>query len=270
MSEKAKHAGLGAGLFGAAGLVALYGVGALSPPSSWRWPWCCRRGLAALIVTVVLFAVAAAWPPCSARSKVTEATPPTPERTIDNVKQDVATVKGRGHERRTTSTERRAAEASAAPEEEPGHRRAPVAHRADPSTSWRDRRRADRQARRQGPHHGHGSGLPDTRAAEGSRRHGPGRGRRSAGTSATDENGARRRDLAGSAGVRGLRCVSPPSASEAATVTGSTPREATARSRGRQQARLPGGPHQGRRGSTSPARRCASSPRTSAPTWPRR
>ena len=29
MTEKAKHAGVGAGLFGGAGLIALYGVGAL-------------------------------------------------------------------------------------------------------------------------------------------------------------------------------------------------------------------------------------------------
>jgi uncharacterized membrane protein YqjE len=93
MTEKAKHAGVGAGLFGGAGLVALYGVGALIATvilllSLVMDPW-----LAALIVTVVLFAVAGVAA-LLGKKQVTEATPPKPEQTIANVQQDVQAVKG--------------------------------------------------------------------------------------------------------------------------------------------------------------------------------
>ena len=93
MTAKAKHAGIGVGLFGGAGLVALYGVGALIATvilalSLVMDPW-----LAALIVTVVLFAVAGVAA-LLGKKQVTEATPPKPEQTIANVQQDVQAVKG--------------------------------------------------------------------------------------------------------------------------------------------------------------------------------
>lgn len=93
MTAKAKHAGIGAGLFGGAGLVALYGVGALIATvilalSLVMDPW-----LAALIVTVVLFAVAGVAA-LLGKKQVSEATPPKPEQTIANVQQDVQAVKG--------------------------------------------------------------------------------------------------------------------------------------------------------------------------------
>jgi flagellar basal body-associated protein FliL len=49
--------------------------------------------LAALIVTVVLFAIAGVVA-LVGKKQVAQATPAAPERTIDNVKQDIATVKG--------------------------------------------------------------------------------------------------------------------------------------------------------------------------------
>jgi Putative Actinobacterial Holin-X, holin superfamily III len=93
MTAKAKHAGVGVGLFGGAGLVALYGVGALIATvilalSLVMDPW-----LAGLIVTVVLFAVAGVAA-LLGKKQVTEATPPKPEQTIANVQQDVQAVKG--------------------------------------------------------------------------------------------------------------------------------------------------------------------------------
>ena len=92
MTEKAKKAGIGAGLFGGAGLIALYGVGALIATiilvlALFLAPW-----LAALIVTVVLFAIAGVVA-LMGKKQVSQATPAAPEKTIDNVKQDVATVK---------------------------------------------------------------------------------------------------------------------------------------------------------------------------------
>lgn len=92
MTQKAQKAGLGVGLFGGAGIVALYGGGTLIATivlalSLLLDPW-----LAALIVTVVLFLVAGVLALVGKR-QVGRATPAAPQQTIDNVKQDVATVK---------------------------------------------------------------------------------------------------------------------------------------------------------------------------------
>jgi uncharacterized membrane protein YqjE len=93
MTEKAKRAGVGAGLFGGAGVVALYGVGALIATivlvlvAVGLAPW-----LSGLIVTVVLFAIAGIAA-LMGKKQVSQATPAAPQRTIDNVKKDVETVK---------------------------------------------------------------------------------------------------------------------------------------------------------------------------------
>jgi uncharacterized membrane protein YqjE len=93
LTEKGKKAGIGAGMFGAAGLVALYGLGALIATlilvlAVWLPAWA-----AALIVTVLLFAIAGVAA-LMGKKNVAKATPPKPELAIDNLKQDVATVKG--------------------------------------------------------------------------------------------------------------------------------------------------------------------------------
>ena len=93
LAEKAKRGGLGAGLFGGAGLVALYGVGTLLATIIIALAVVVPPWLAALIVTLVLFAVAAVAT-LLGKKKVSQATPLTPERTIDNLKADVATLKG--------------------------------------------------------------------------------------------------------------------------------------------------------------------------------
>jgi uncharacterized membrane protein YqjE len=93
MTEKAKKAGIGAGLFGGAGVVALYGVGSLIATlilvliAIGLAPW-----LSALIITVVLFAIAGVAA-LMGKKQVSQATPAAPERTIENVKKDVETVK---------------------------------------------------------------------------------------------------------------------------------------------------------------------------------
>lgn len=92
LTEKAKHVGLGAGLFSGAGLVALYGVGALVATAILGLAEALPAWLAALIVTVVLFAVAGVVALLGKRH-VDAGTPVAPERTIDNVKQDLDTVK---------------------------------------------------------------------------------------------------------------------------------------------------------------------------------
>ena len=92
MTAKAKNAGIGAGLFGGAGLVALYGVGTMIATVILALALVVDAWLAALIVTVVLFAVAGVAA-LLGRKKVQEATPPQPEQAIANVKQDIETVK---------------------------------------------------------------------------------------------------------------------------------------------------------------------------------
>jgi uncharacterized membrane protein YqjE len=93
MQESAKGLGLGAGLFGTAGLVALYGVGTLIATIVLALSLALPAWLAALITTVVLFAIAAVAA-LIGKGKVSKAAPLAPQQTIDNLKQDVATVKG--------------------------------------------------------------------------------------------------------------------------------------------------------------------------------
>lgn len=93
LTEKGKKAGLGAGMFGSAGLLALYGLGALFTTLILVLALFLPAWAAALIVTVLIFA-AAAVAALLGKKKVQQATPPKPERAVDGVKQDVATVKG--------------------------------------------------------------------------------------------------------------------------------------------------------------------------------
>jgi uncharacterized membrane protein YqjE len=92
MVEKGKRAGVGAGLFGGAGVLAMYGVGALlvtiGAALATVWPiW-----LAALVVTVVVFAVAAVAA-LIGKKQVQQAVPPAPTAAVDSSKRDVAAVK---------------------------------------------------------------------------------------------------------------------------------------------------------------------------------
>ncbi len=95
MTEKAKHAGVGAGLFGGAGIIALYGVGTLLATIILALSLVMDAWIAALIVTVVLFIIAGVAA-LMGKKQVSQATPAAPEKTIDNVKRDVETVKGGG------------------------------------------------------------------------------------------------------------------------------------------------------------------------------
>jgi hypothetical protein len=93
LQQKAKRAGLGAGLFGTAGVVALYGVGTLVATLVLALALVVPAWLSSLVVTIVLFVVAGVAA-LLGKNKVSDATPLAPERTIESVKQDVATLKG--------------------------------------------------------------------------------------------------------------------------------------------------------------------------------
>ena len=92
MTGKAKQAGVGAGMFGAAGLLALYGVGALLAAIIAALALVMDVWISALIVAVVLF-VAAGIAALLGKNKVNEAGGPVPQRTVDSVKADVDAVK---------------------------------------------------------------------------------------------------------------------------------------------------------------------------------
>jgi len=100
LTAKGKKAGLGVGMFGGAGVVALYGVGAVLASliiglSNVMPPW-----LAALLVGIVLFAVAGILAVVG-RKEVRKATPALPKDRVESVKADINTVteavKDRGH-----------------------------------------------------------------------------------------------------------------------------------------------------------------------------
>ena len=98
LAEKGKKAGIGAGLFGGAGLFALYGLGALIAAAILGLAGPVPDWLAAVIVGVALFAIAGIAALVGKR-EVTAATPPVPQEAVSGLKQDVQTLKpGRHHE----------------------------------------------------------------------------------------------------------------------------------------------------------------------------
>jgi uncharacterized membrane protein YqjE len=92
MTEKGKKAGLGVGLFGGAGVIALYGLGCLVAAAVLGLAVAMSPWLAAIIVAVVLFAVAGVAAMVGKR-EVAQATPPVPTEAVDGLKQDVQTLK---------------------------------------------------------------------------------------------------------------------------------------------------------------------------------
>jgi hypothetical protein len=92
VTQKAKRLGIGAGLFGGAGLVALLGLNALITAAILGLANVLPGWLSAIILAVVLFAVAGVLA-LLGKKDVQQATPPLPTETIPSVQADVATVK---------------------------------------------------------------------------------------------------------------------------------------------------------------------------------
>lgn len=94
MMEKGKRAGIGAGLFGGAGAIAIYGLGALIAAIVLLLATALAPWIAALIVAVVLFAVAGGAA-LVGKKQVQQAVPPQPEQAVASTQRDVEQVKGR-------------------------------------------------------------------------------------------------------------------------------------------------------------------------------
>jgi hypothetical protein len=99
MTAKGKHAGIGVGLFGGGGALALYGGGALTAAVVLALDHVMPAPVAALIVGVVLFGVAGLFA-LSGKKQVSRAMPLIPKSTADSLRADAETVKGAAKERR--------------------------------------------------------------------------------------------------------------------------------------------------------------------------
>ncbi|MFJ4470353.1 phage holin family protein [Streptomyces sp. NPDC089424] len=96
LAAKGRRAGRGGGLLGAAGAVAYAGLLALAATATAALSLTLPVWAAALIVTGVLFALAALLA-ATGRAQLRRAAPPTPEVTLGSVRADVEEIKERAH-----------------------------------------------------------------------------------------------------------------------------------------------------------------------------
>ena len=99
VAAKGKRAGLGAGMFGGASLFGIYALGALTACAILALDLAMKGWLAALIVAVALGAIAGVLALIGAKN-VKKGVPPTPDETIESVREDVEWTKQRAREGR--------------------------------------------------------------------------------------------------------------------------------------------------------------------------
>jgi uncharacterized membrane protein YqjE len=100
LAEKGKKAGVGAGMFGAAGLIGVGAFFALTAALILLIAEAVDGWVAALIVAVIYGAIAAVVA-LQGKNRVQEATPPAPEQTLESVKEDVEWAKTQAKSGRT-------------------------------------------------------------------------------------------------------------------------------------------------------------------------
>jgi hypothetical protein len=100
LAIKGKRLGMGVGAFGAAGVVGLYALGALTAAAILALAIVLDAWLAALIVGVAYAAIAGLLA-LTGKQKVDEATPPVPEKAIESTKTDVQHTTQRAKEARS-------------------------------------------------------------------------------------------------------------------------------------------------------------------------
>jgi uncharacterized membrane protein YqjE len=94
MTRKGKRAGMGIGMLGGSGLVALYGLGCVIACVIIAISGVLAAWLAALIVGAALLAVAGVAA-LMGKGRLQRAAPPVPEETVSSVKADVEEIKER-------------------------------------------------------------------------------------------------------------------------------------------------------------------------------
>jgi uncharacterized membrane protein YqjE len=92
MTQKGKKLGVGAGLVGGAGVVAVFGLATLIAAAVIALALAVAAWAAALIVAVVLFAIAGIAALVGKRD-IAQGTPPVPAEAVRSTKQDVNAVK---------------------------------------------------------------------------------------------------------------------------------------------------------------------------------
>ncbi|MEU4672356.1 phage holin family protein [Amycolatopsis sp. NPDC023774] len=92
LKQKSTRMGVGAGLFGAAGLVALFGAGALVAAAIMALALVLPGWASALVVAGALFVVAGIVA-LVGRTQIKNATPPVPTEAIEGVREDVEVVR---------------------------------------------------------------------------------------------------------------------------------------------------------------------------------
>ena len=92
LAEKGRKAGLGAGMFGGAGLFGVFAFAALTTALIAGLSQAMDTWLAALIVAVIYAAIAGVMA-LAGKQKVEEAGPPQPEQTVETIKEDVQWAK---------------------------------------------------------------------------------------------------------------------------------------------------------------------------------
>ena len=97
LAYKGKRAGIGAGMFGGAGVFGFYGLGALTAAAILALSLAVAGWLAALIVAAVYGAIAGILA-LQGKHKVQQATPPVPEEATESVKEDVQWAKTRAQQ----------------------------------------------------------------------------------------------------------------------------------------------------------------------------
>lgn len=95
LAEKGKRAGIGVGMFSAAGLLAFFALATLIATAVLALDLVLPAWAAALVVALVLLAIAGIAA-LLGKNKVQSATPAKPERAMEGMRQDVQTIKGNG------------------------------------------------------------------------------------------------------------------------------------------------------------------------------
>jgi hypothetical protein len=99
LAIKGKQAGIGAGMFGGAGVLGLFALGALTAAVIAALSLAMDTWIAALIVAVV-YAAAAGVVALMGKRRVQEAMPPVPQESVESVKEDVQWTKTRAQQGR--------------------------------------------------------------------------------------------------------------------------------------------------------------------------
>src|SRR3954469_14235228 len=92
LQVKGKKAGIGAGMFGGAGVLGFYAFGALTACAILALATAVDGWLAALVVAVVYGAIAGVLA-LTGKNKVQQAVPPVPEQAVESSKEDVQWAK---------------------------------------------------------------------------------------------------------------------------------------------------------------------------------